>query len=364
MNETLEFLVRNGTAVLFVVVFIEQIGVPLPAAPWLLAAGALAGGGRMNWFVALSVVTIGSSLADLIWFYLGRYRGQRVLSLLCRISLEPDSCVRRTQNLFTRYGMPGLVAAKFVPGLSTLAPPLAGSAGISTNRFLFFDGLGSMLYGGSFILAGYFFSPQLERIFDALVGLGHSALAIVIGLAALHFGYKYVQRRRVLSDLRIARITVDELLQKQEAGENPVILDLRSHLDMKQNPLRIRGALHMTMEEVQLRDQEIPRDRDIILYCSCPNEETSARVALSLHRKGILRVRPLLGGLDAWQERNYPTELHTVGRAGPMGVASAEQEHPPLTQVLVLSEIESTQTRGRSIELKEMPPDADYSAPR
>ena len=140
MNETLEFLVRNGTAVLFVVVFIEQIGVPLPAAPWLLAAGALAGAGRMNWFVALSVVTIGSSLADLIWFYLGRYRGQRVLSLLCRISLEPDSCVRRTQNLFTRYGMRGLVAAKFVPGLSTLAPPLAGSAGISTTRFLLDDG--------------------------------------------------------------------------------------------------------------------------------------------------------------------------------------------------------------------------------
>ena len=179
------------------------------------------------------------------------------------------------------------------------------------------------------------------------------------GLAALYVGYKYVQGRRLLSGLRMARITVDELLQKQEAGENPVILDLRSHLAMKHNPLRIRAALHMTMEEVQLREQEIPRDRDIILYCSCPNEESSARVALSLHRKGILRVRPLLGGLDAWQERNYPTELHTVERASFMGVASDKQEHRPPIQILVISEIESTQTRGRSMELKEMRHDAE-----
>src|SRR5437867_2515379 len=154
MNETIEFLVRHGTAVLFAAVFIEQIGVPLPAAPWLLAAGALAGTGKMNWVVALTAAAFGSVLADLIWFYLGRHRGQRVLSLLCRISLEPDSCVRRTQGFFTRYGMKGVVAAKFIPGLSTLAPPLAGSTGVSAPRFLFFDGLGSVLYVGCFVFVG------------------------------------------------------------------------------------------------------------------------------------------------------------------------------------------------------------------
>ena len=127
MNETLGFLVRHGPAVLFAAVFVEQIGVPLPAAPWLLAAGALAGTGNMNWFAALSAAVVGSVLADLIWFYLGRYGGQRMLNLLCRISLEPDSCVRRTQDLFTRYGMRGVLAAKFIPGLSTLAPPLAAA---------------------------------------------------------------------------------------------------------------------------------------------------------------------------------------------------------------------------------------------
>jgi membrane protein DedA with SNARE-associated domain len=152
MNETLEFLVRHGATVLFAAVFIEQMGVPQPAAPWLLAAGALSGTGKMNWLPALSAAAFGSVLmADLIWFYLGRHGGQRVLSLLCRISLEPDSCVRRTQNLFTRYGMRGVLVAKFIPGLSTLAPPLAGNSGVNAPRFLFFDGLGSLLYGGSFI---------------------------------------------------------------------------------------------------------------------------------------------------------------------------------------------------------------------
>jgi rhodanese-related sulfurtransferase len=133
---------------------------------------------------------------------------------------------------------------------------------------------------------------------------------VVAGLVALYIGFKYFQRHRLLRELRIARITVDELHQKQEAGENPMILDLRPHIELEQNPSPIWGALHMSMDEVERRQQEIPRDRDVILYCSCPNEVSSARVALELRRKGISRVRPLLGGIDAWRERNYPTELH------------------------------------------------------
>src|SRR5216117_3872584 len=204
MNETLEFLVRHGAAVLFAAVFVEQMGVTLPAAPWLLTAGALAATGRISWFVALGAATVGSLLADLIWFYLGRYGGQRMLNLLCRISLEPDSCVRRTQDLFTRYGMRGVVAAKFIPGLSTLAPPLAGNAGVSAARFFAFDGLGSLLYAGSFILVGVLFSHQLEQVIAALASLGSGALGVVVGLAVLYIGYKYYQRGRLLKELRMA----------------------------------------------------------------------------------------------------------------------------------------------------------------
>jgi len=329
MNETLECLVRHGSAVLFAAVFVEQMGVPLPAAPWLLAAGALSGTGKMNWAVALGAATFGSAVADLIWFYLGRFGGHRVLNILCRISLEPDSCVRRTQDLFTRYGMRGVVAAKFIPGLSTLAPPLAGISGVSAPRFFFYDGLGSVLYAGCFILVGVLFSHQLEQVIAALASLGSGALGVVVGLAVLYIGYKYYQRRRLLKELRMARITVDELHQKLETGENPIILDLRSHAELERDPSLIRGARHMTMEEVTLRQHEIPRDRDIVLYCSCPNEVTSARVALLLHRNGILRVRPLLGGIDAWRERHYPTELRVVGLTSLPGTDSAiEKPHP------------------------------------
>ncbi len=309
MNEAIEFLVRHGAAVLFAAVFIEQMGVPLPATPWLLAAGALAGAGKMNWVVGLGAAAFGSVVADFIWFYLGRHYGNRVLNLLCRISLEPDSCVRRTQDVFTRYGMRGVVAAKFIPGLSTLAPPLAGSSGVSAARFFSFDGAGSLLYAGAFILVGVLFSHQLEQVIDALASLGGSAVALVAGLVALYIAYKFFQRHRLLRELRMARISVDELHQKLQAGEDPLILDLRSHSELEQNPSLIRGALHMTMDEVEHRQLEIPRDRDIVLYCSCPNEVSSARIALLLHHKGISRVRPLLGGIDAWRERNYPLEV-------------------------------------------------------
>jgi len=312
MNEILDFLTRHGPSVLFAAVFVEQMGIPLPASPWLLAAGALGATGKPHWYSALAAGACGSLLADAIWFYLGRYRGQRVLNFLCRVSLEPDSCVRRTQDLFSRYGMRGVIAAKFVPGLSTLAPPMAGNSGIPAARFFFFDSLGSLLYTGVFILIGTIFSKQLDQVLAALERLGTGALMLVIGLLVLYLGYKFYQRHRLLKELQMARITVDELNQRLEAGENVTILDLRSAAEVERNPLLIRSARHMTMEELKSRKSEIPHDRDIILYCSCPNEVSSARMALLLQKNGFTRVRPLLGGLDAWREKNYPTELRAL----------------------------------------------------
>jgi membrane protein DedA with SNARE-associated domain/rhodanese-related sulfurtransferase len=330
MTETTQFLINHGPPIVFTAVFLEQMGLPLPAVPLLLAAGALSATGKFSPLLGLGITMLACLLADTFWFYLGRYRGHRVLGLLCRISLEPDSCVRRTQNVFTRYGLRGVVVAKFVPGLSTVAPPLAGMSGVRLGRFLLADGLGSFLYGGSFLFLGYLFSNQIQQLTAALASVGGSVLGVAIGLVALYIGLKFWQRQRILRELRMAKITVTELRQKQYVGEDVVIIDLRPGAELDLDPSLIPGAIHMAVEEVEHRHHEIPRDREVVVYCSCPNEVSSARVALLLHRKGITRVRPLLGGIDAWRDQNYP--LTPAPRPPkPLGtIPPAEQQNKPL----------------------------------
>jgi membrane protein DedA with SNARE-associated domain/rhodanese-related sulfurtransferase len=311
MTETTQFLIKHGLPLVFGAIFLEQLGLPLPAAPWLLAAGALSAAGKFGFVSGLAVAVFACLIADAIWFYLGRYRGNQVLALLCRISLEPDSCVRRTQNLFTKYGLRGVVFAKFLPGMSTVAPPLAAMSGVSAVRFFLADALGAFLYASCFLCFGHFFSNQIEQIGAAIADIGGSALSLILGVLALYIGYKFWQRQRLLRELRMARISVDELREKLDAGENLVILDLRSSAALLEDPLVIRGAIHLSMDEIEKRQYELPRDRDIIVYCSCPNEVSSAKVALRLQRKGFTRVRPLLGGIDAWRERRHPMEPHS-----------------------------------------------------
>lgn len=312
MHGTTEFLLRHGLPLIFAVVFVEQMGLPLPALPWLLAAGALSAVGNFNLALGLLVTVIACLLADAIWFYLGRYRGNQVLGLLCRISLEPDSCVRRTQNVFTKYGLPGVLVAKFVPGMSTVAPPVAGMSKISAGRFLFVDGIGSALYGGCLLGFGFVFNRQIDQILAAVGRIGGSALSLLVVLGLLFIAYKFWQRQRLLHELRTVRITASELREMLQAGQAPLIFDLRSNAAVDEDPVVIQGAVHLRVEEIESRLSQLPKDRDIIVYCSCPNEVSSARLAMQLKRKGFTRVRPLLGGIDAWREQNYPLEARNA----------------------------------------------------
>src|SRR5438445_4497091 len=168
MTETTQFLMRYGLPLVFGAVLIEQLGIPIPALPLLLAVGALAATGKFSLLMGILVTALACLIADLSWFYLGRHRGNKVLGFLCRISLEPDSCVRRAQNVFTRYGLRGMVVAKFIPGMSTVAPPLAGMAGIHAGRFLLVDGFGSLLYGSTLLSLGYLFSRQIDQVGAAI----------------------------------------------------------------------------------------------------------------------------------------------------------------------------------------------------
>jgi membrane protein DedA with SNARE-associated domain/rhodanese-related sulfurtransferase len=308
MTETSQFLISHGLAIIFGVVFAEQMGIPIPAAPWLLAAGALSADGKLNPIMGVGLTVLACILADTFWFYLGRWRGPQVLGWLCRISLEPDSCIRRTQNLFTRYGLRGLLVAKFVPGFGGVARPLAGMAGIRTRQFILVDAIGSLAYAVCCLGFGFLFSRQLSQIVTAISRLGSGAVALLVSLVVPYLAYKYWQRRRLLRQLSTSRITVAELRQKLDAGEKIAIYDLRSSAELELNPTVIRGAIHMEVEKLAAHSDSIPKDRDIVAYCSCPNEVTSARFALLLHKKGFLRIRPLLGGIEAWRKLDYPMD--------------------------------------------------------
>ncbi len=268
MGETLEFLVGHGYLVLFGWVFAEQVGLPLPAIPLLFAAGALAGAGKLNLLVAMALAICASLIGDLIWYEIGRRKGGSVLNFLCRISLEPDSCVRNTEQVFARHGARSLVVAKFVPGLGTAAPPLAGIFQMRLSRFLLFDGLGALIWAGAFVGLGFLFSNQLERIVAHTLRTGKWLLAALLAALALYILWKYIKRQRFLRKLRVARISPEELREKLDAGEAIVVVDLRHSLDFEADPRSIPGALRMDTEELAARHQEIPRDRDVILYCT------------------------------------------------------------------------------------------------
>ena len=268
MNEPIQFLIDYGYLLLFAWVLIEQMGLPVPAVPLLIAAGALSGSGKINLALAVCLAVTAVLLADIFWYYLGRYRGSRVLKLLCRISLEPDSCVRRTEDVFARHGAHSLLIAKFVPGLNTAAPSLAGVFRMPMPRFVGFDSLGAVFWVLTFVGLGYGLSDQLEWIAAYFLRWGSWLVIVLLGSLAAYILWKYVQRQRFLYRLRIARISPGELLGKLNAGEEVMIVDLRQPLDIETVPYAIPGALRMAMEELENRHQEIPRDRDIVLYCS------------------------------------------------------------------------------------------------
>jgi membrane protein DedA with SNARE-associated domain len=260
------FIERHGYVLLFLWVFAEQGAIPLPSIPLLLAAGALVRLGRLQMLVAVACCVTAALIADTIWFQLGKRRGQRVLRFLCRVSIEPDSCVRRTENAFLKYGLSSLMISKFVPGLNAVAAPLAGSSGTRYGRFLAYDSAGAVIWSTTYLALGYTFSGQLESVVAYASRMGSSLLVLIVGLFALWIGWKFIQRRRFLKKLNVARITPTELRERLDAGEDLVILDLRTKLD--DSPSTIPGAVRVSTEDLTSGMQAIPRDRDIILFCS------------------------------------------------------------------------------------------------
>jgi membrane protein DedA with SNARE-associated domain/rhodanese-related sulfurtransferase len=311
MNAIVQFVVKHGYSVLFVAVFAHQIGLPVPGALFLVAAGALAALRSLGLVPALALAVSACVIADWAWYEAGQRWGDTVLHFIHRLALDPDAAERRSRKNFARYGPQLLVLDKFVPGLDAVVPPLAGASGTSRLRFLAFETVGAALYSGAYAGLGYVLSHDLDRAAAYAARVGTLMAVLAFAGLSIYAAPKLVRWLRIMRELRLARITPEELKQKLDTGDQVFIVDLRGGGCHAPDGQGIPGAIRIDPHrldhyEEPLESAQIPRDREFILYCATPHEFTSARVALALHQRGYQRVRPLAGGLPAWRERGFP----------------------------------------------------------
>jgi membrane protein DedA with SNARE-associated domain/rhodanese-related sulfurtransferase len=300
MQALLSLLTEHGLSALFVVTLAARIGAPVPAAPLVVLAGALGKAGQLGLWQAATLAILANLAGDAVWFAAGRTSGYRVLRLLCRISLSPDSCVGQSESLIERWGGLSLVAAKFVPGVSVVAAPMAGALGMSWLRFGAFGVLAAAAWTVVFLGAGVLFSDNVRQVLDVLEQGGFMAGALIVACVAIFVAYRWSRRRAVRLALEVPRIGVHELRELMRGGREPVVIDVRAASSLQVDPRRIPGAIFVELAKLQQLAPGLPRDREVVLYCNCPNEASAAHGALMLAASGITRARPLAGGLDAW----------------------------------------------------------------
>ncbi len=298
-------LSQYGLMIVVVNVLLNQIGLPVPVVPTLIVAGAVGAYGQASLPALLIGAVIACVAADCGWYLIGEKYGIRVLKTLCKISLEPDSCVSQTQTRFERWGVNSLVIAKFIPGLSIIAPPMAGALRIGWPRFVILSTIAAVLWVGVYLGAGAVFNSQIEWLLGELTQFGSIAGVGVALLLICYIAFKWWERRRFYRMLRMARISVGDLYALVQSGAAPIMVDVRSTTARELEPRWIPGALHVPLPDVARLLKELPRDREVILYCTCPSEASAARVAKILMNHGFKHVRPLHGGLDAWVAAGY-----------------------------------------------------------
>ena len=318
MDDIVELAGRYGMAAVFFTVLLESLGLPVPAMPLLAVAAAYAAADQLGLARIIALSVLACVMGELLWYVAGQRYGSRVLRTLCRISLSPDSCVRQTEEVFGRWGAVTLVFAKFVPGLATIAPPLAGSMNVALGRFLGLAALGALLWSATAVALGAIFHDEIIALLGSFLHRGTQALELIGSLLAVVIGFKWWERRRFLRALRIARIDAGKLEALRQEGANPVILDVRSRTARELDPRRIPGARHVDIDDAAPHLEGIDRGTPVIVYCNCPNEASAARVALTLSRQGFRRVHPLLGGLDAWVEAGYDVEAWSASDLSPL----------------------------------------------
>lgn len=315
MSQLIPLIQTYGLLIVFGVVLLEQGGLPIPAYPILIVAGAMAATGELSWPLIVLAAVLGCLVSDFFWFRAGRFYGKRVLKLLCRISLSPDYCVSQTEDRFTRYGVKSLVVAKFIPGFNTIAQPIAGAMGVTTAQFVLFSVLGGALWSSVGIGLGLYFHDSVADVLAALDALGGAALTVLALLLGAFILYKYVERRRYRESLKVERILLDDVLRLLAEGHDPLIIDARS-ATARQLDAAIPGAVAFGDCDKGELMATLDKERHIVIYCSCPNDVTAAEVAQQFLANGFHRARPLKGGLDAWNARHPRPDGEAVTTAG------------------------------------------------
>jgi len=306
MPIALDFFIKYGYGIVFLWVLTEQLGIPIPSTPLLLTAGGLTATHQLSLPYVLASALAASLLADSTWYLFGKRYGSTVVRLMCQLSLESTACVRKTEGYFTKRGPAALLMAKFVPGLGSVAAPIAGQIGMSYGRFALCDAGGILLWTLTVTLGGRFFGDVLKHHPEALSTTAHFFGAIFALLFLGFLVWRMLQRRAFLRSIRMARLEPGELKRMMDQGQPLFIVDLRHPLDYLPDPRTIPGALSLTPDKLVEESDRIPRDQEIVLFCTCPSEATAAKMALKLRAMGIHRVRPLRGGYDEWKKLGYP----------------------------------------------------------
>jgi membrane protein DedA with SNARE-associated domain/rhodanese-related sulfurtransferase len=296
-----------GYISLLLVVFGRQLCLPLPADLLLVAAGALVAGGRMSLPLVLCIGVSGCLAGDLVWFRVGRRWGSKVLHILCNFTGDPVRCTQRAHTSFARWGLKLLLIAKFIPGMGAIAPPIAGMEGSSLPSFVALDAVGSLLWSGFYVGLGFYFSHKLT-IASRVASHFAIALALLIGCPlAIMVTCRITKLFHMIRRLRLRTISPHSLREKLGNGGTIALIDLLNFEEAGPAVEGIPGAVRIAPARLRIRDEVfMPKDVEVVLYCSSPREFTSARVTLALLRRGIANVFVLDGGLNAWKAEGYP----------------------------------------------------------
>lgn len=305
METILADLARYGVPLIGFNVFLQQLGLPIPAVPTMMVAGALAADGKLPGAGVFAIALVATVVADVIWFWAGRRFGYPVLRLLCRVSMSPDTCVQQTEGIFERWGFYSLVVSKFVPGFSTVAPPIAGALRMPVGQFLLATVASAALWVGAAMGIGYLFRTQIEAVLGWIARHAGVAALLLLGLFALYLAWKGLQRWRLARFVEGAMIDADGLVAALASGEPPLVVDVGSRIAHQSRP-HIPGARLLDLDAIGAH--AFPQDRTIVFYCACPNEASAKRATQILVARGFRDVRPLAGGLDGWMAAGHPVE--------------------------------------------------------